>query len=147
MAKASKLLTSIGVGGVLTIIEHLIGKWDCSLQFLVIAIILDYITGIAVGWATKTLESDKATKGLIKKFFILVYIILGHQLDVMLNVDYVRSGVCYMYAVGEVLSIMENGGKLGLPIPTPIKKALKVMNEAFDGENENKTDKIDGDND
>ncbi len=113
----------------LTIIEHLIGTFECSLEFLLIVIVLDYITGLMCGWYNHDLESNKATKGLFKKMFIFIYIIIAHRLDVLMHVDYIRVGVCYMYAVGEVLSIMENGTKLGLPVPTPIQKALKILNE------------------
>ena len=124
-----KFSTCVGVGGMLTIIEHLFGTFDCSLEFLLIVIVLDYITGLMCGWYNHDLESNKATKGLFKKMFIFIYIIIAHRLDVLMHVDYIRVGVCYMYAVGEVLSIMENGTKLGLPMPTPIQKALKILNE------------------
>lgn len=130
----------------LTIIEHLFGTFDCSLEFLLIVIVLDYITGLMCGWANHDLESNKATKGLFKKMFIFIYIIIAHRLDVMMHVDYIRIGVCYMYAVGEVLSIMENGTKLGLPVPTPIQKALKILNESVDGIDDTEADKND-DND
>ena len=124
-----KFSTCVGVGGMLTIIEHLLGTFDCSLEFLLIVIVLDYITGLMCGWCNHDLESNKATRGLFKKMFIFIYIIIAHRLDVLMHVDYIRVGVCYMYAVGEVLSIMENGTKLGLPVPTPIQKALKILNE------------------
>ena len=48
-----------------------------------------------------------------------------------------------MYAVGEVLSIMENGTKLGLPVPTPIQKALKILNESVDGIDDTEADEND----
>lgn len=127
-----KFSTCVGVGGMLTLIEHLFGTFDCSLEFLLTVIVLDYITGLMCGWYNHDLESNKATRGLFKKMFIFIYIIIAHRLDVMLKVDYIRIGVCYMYAVGEVLSIMENGTKLGLPVPTPIQKALKILNETVE---------------
>ena len=132
-----KFSTCVGVGGMLTIIEHLFGRFDCSLEFLLIVIVLDYITGLMCGWANHDLESNKATKGLFKKMFIFFYIIIAHRLDVLMHVDYIRIGVCYMYAVGEVLSIMENGTKLGLPVPTPIQKALKILNETVEISDDN----------
>ena len=138
-----KFSTCVGVGGMLTIIEHLFGTFDCSLEFLLIVIVLDYITGLMCGWYNHDLESNKATRGLFKKMFIFIYIIIAHRLDAMLKVDYIRIGVCYMYAVGEVLSIMENGTKLGLPVPTPIQKALKILNESVDGIDDTEADKND----
>ena len=65
---------------------------------------------------------------------VLIYVMLAHHLDILLGVDYVKVGVCYMYAIGEVLSIIENGVVLGLPVPTPIKKALEMINGGDDNE-------------
>lgn len=112
----------------MTIINLLFGKMDYSFGFLMLVMIIDYLTGLLCGYSDKSLSSEKATKGLFKKMFVLIYVIIGHHLDMMLHVEFVRIGICYMYAAGEVLSIIENGTKLGVPVPEPIKKALEMMN-------------------
>jgi toxin secretion/phage lysis holin len=120
------------MGAFMTYVNLVFGKLDYSFIFLMLVMGLDYLTGLLCGWVDKSLSSNKATRGLFKKFFIFVYVIIAHHLDVMLHVNYVRIGICYMYAAGEVLSIIENGTKLGVPIPEPIKKALELMNSEED---------------
>ena len=128
-----KFITCVLMGGGVTVLENLFGTYDKSLGFLCLVIVLDFITGLLCGWSEHELSSDVCTKGLFKKLFVFVYVIIGNHMDNMLNTDYIRAGICYMYATGEVLSIIENGVRLGVPIPTPIKKALEIIN----GGNEN----------
>lgn len=125
-----KFLMCLTTGGLLTMIELVFGSIDYSLIFLFIAMCSDFMTGVMVGVRTKSLSSEVCFGGLLKKLMILVYVILGHHLDVLLHVDYVRIGVCYMYATSEVISIFENGVKLGVPIPEPIRKALELINDS-----------------
>jgi len=58
---------------------------------------------------------------------IIVYVMLAHHFDVLLSINYIRMGVCYMYIVSETISIFENGVKLGVEIPGPIKNALEIL--------------------
>ncbi len=90
--------------------------------------VTDFLTGLMCGAYNKNLSSDICIKGLMKKLLILVYVMIGHQVDVLLNLDYVRIGVCYMYAVGEVLSIIENCVTLCVTVPEVIVKALDMIN-------------------
>ena len=124
-----RFMTCVGLGGLATVFNLTIGKMDYSLAFLMLVMVIDYLTGLMCGWLDKSLSSEKAIRGLFKKLFIFVYVIIGHHMDMMLHVDYVRIGICYMYAAGEVLSIIENGTKLGVPVPEPLKKALEIMNK------------------
>lgn len=129
-----RFISCISMGAVMTFVNLMFGEIDYSFIFLMLVMCLDFVTGMLCGFYDRTLSSDKATKGLFKKFFVLVYVIIGHHLDVMLHIDYVRVGICYMYGAGEVLSIIENGVKLGVAIPEPIKKALDIMNGKKDNE-------------
>jgi toxin secretion/phage lysis holin len=127
-----KFMYCITTGAVMTFINLVFGKIDYSFGFLMLVMLLDYITGLMCGWLDKSISSDKATRGLFKKLFVFIYVIIAHHLDVMLDIDYVRVMVCYAYAVGEVISIIENGTKLGVPVPEPIKKALELLNTKED---------------
>ena len=129
-----KLLVCVSTGTILTVIESLCGAIDKSLSFLCLVMITDFITGLLCGAEEHNLSSDICIQGLFKKLFILVYVIIGHWLDVLIDVNYIRTAICYMYATGEVLSIIENGVRLGVPIPEPIKKALSVINGGEDNE-------------
>ena len=118
-----------GLSGIFfTIATFLFGAVDYSFIFLCICMVTDFLTGLMCGAYNNNLSSDICLKGLMKKLLILVYVMIGHQVDVLLGVDYVRVGVCYMYAVGEVLSIIENGVTLGVPVPEVIVKALDMIN-------------------
>lgn len=129
-----KFIVCLMTGSGITILETLFGALDKSLGFLIMVMIIDFATGLLCGWYEKKLSSDICTRGLFKKLFILVYVIIGNYMDKLLGTDYIRMGICYMYATGEVLSIIENGVRLGVPIPTPIKKALEIINGG--GEND-----------
>ena len=131
-----KLITCFNVGGIMAVINLVFGKIDYSFGFLMLVMLLDYITGLMCAISAKNLSSHKATTGLLKKFFVLIYVIIAHHLDMMLGTDYIRIGVCYMYGAGEVISIIENGSKLGVPVPEPIKKALEIMQSNSKDENE-----------
>lgn len=129
-----KCVFCVFMGSGITIIENLFGTYDKSLGFLCLVIVLDFITGLMCGWSEHELSSDVCTRGLFKKLFIFVYVIIGNYMNNLLATDYIRSGICYMYATGEVLSIIENGVRLGVPIPTPLKKALEIINGGNDND-------------
>lgn len=130
--KTVKVANCVVTGCFLTVIGALFGDVDYSFIFLCIVMITDFLTGLMCGAYNHNLSSDVCVRGLMKKFMIFVYVMIGHHIDVLMGADYVRIAVCYMYAVGEVLSIIENGVTLGLPVPEPIKKALEMI----DGGNE-----------
>lgn len=125
--------TCFGGGVILTVLNFLIGKVDYSISFLFIVIILDFITGMMSGALNHKLSSSACTKGLCKKLMVFIYIIIAHHMDMLLHLDYIRIGVCYLYATGEILSIIENGTKIGVPVPEPIKKALEIIQDKDGG--------------
>lgn len=125
-------MTCLLSGAILT---TLFGELNKALIFLFVMMVLDLVTGIMCGAYTHTVSSSICIKGLMKKFMVLVYIIIAHFTDYLLDVDYVKTGVCYMYGVGEVISIIENGVILGVPIPKPILKALEIIHGGDDDEN------------
>ena len=130
-----KLLLCSSTGIIATIIEQLVGNVDKSMTFLFLVMIIDFITGMLCGASEHQLSSDICIKGLFKKLFILVYVIIGHQLDIVLDVSYIRTAICFMYASGEVISIIENGVRLGVPVPEAIEKALQLLNGGENNEN------------
>lgn len=132
----NKLIVVFNAGGVMAVINFIFGTIDYSIIFLLLVMVLDMVTGIGCGFIEKSLSSDKAIRGVFKKLFVLVYVIIAHHIDVMLDINYVRIGVCYMYGAGEVLSIIENGTKLGVAIPEPIKKALDIINKKSENKEE-----------
>lgn len=107
----------------------LIGGWDTLAKVLFGLMFLDYLTGLIVGYKMQNLNSKRAFKGLRKKLLILV-ILCGASLMHKLVPDLAfRSLVGMFYCATELLSIVENVAKVGVPIPNKLKKALEQLRE------------------
>lgn len=116
-------LSSIG-----TFLIYIFGGWDIALQCLVIAIALDYISGLIKAYNTKTLSSKIGIKGLLKKVGILCIVALSVLVDrITGETGAIRTLVIYYFVANEGLSILENLGQAGLPIPSSIRKALQAL--------------------
>lgn len=118
---------SIAVIG--TIFTFLFGGWDMVLNTLVVLMALDYITGLIKGYVNKNLNSEVGIKGLFKKLFILIILIIAVVLDRMSgNGEHIfRTLVAFFYISNESLSVIENAAELGVPIPRQIKDALEQL--------------------
>lgn len=115
---------------VATVFIFLFGGIDVALICLLIAIVLDYISGIIKAYNTKKLSSKIGFKGILKKIGILVLVMLSVLIDrVSGNTGAIRTLVIYYFVANEGLSILENIGEAGIPIPNAIKKALKVLKD------------------
>lgn len=107
---------------------YLVGGWDVALQCLVIAIALDYVSGLMKAYINKTLSSRIGMRGLIKKLGLLIIVMVGTLVDRTTgNTGAVRTLVIYYFVANEGLSILENLGQAGIPIPQSVKKALKAL--------------------
>ena len=127
-------LFKVSVAGIGTFFSYLLGDWDTAIIALIVFMTLDYITGVVVAYINKTLNSEIGFKGLAKKFLIIIILIAAVCLDRLLNNEgwVFRTLVCYFYIANEGISLLENAGNLGLPIPSKLKKALEQLNN--DGE-------------
>lgn len=138
------ILTILGVIG--SVIAHYLGGWDTALQTLVLFMVLDYITGLIVAGVfhsseksqSGALESRAGFKGLIKKGMILLIVLVAARLDVVMNTDVVRNAVIIAFMANESISIIENAGIMGVPIPKALRNAIEVLqNQNGDEDNEN----------
>ena len=129
------ICTAIGIiGGV---IASLFGGWDTALQTLVIFMAIDYITGLVVAGVfhaspkTKTgaLESKAGWKGLIRKGETLLIVLVACQLDAVIGGSFVRDAAIIGFSANEAISIVENAGLMGLPIPAAITKAIDILKQ------------------
>ena len=105
--------------------------------------IIDYISGLIVAIVFKkstksakgALESNAGFKGLCRKAMILLMIIIAAQFDKLLGIDWVRESIIIAFIVNESISIIENAGLMGLPIPQGLKKAIDILsNKSNDSE-------------
>ena len=136
------VLTMIGAVGSFT--TYLFGGWDSAVITLLIFMTLDFITGLLVAGvfhkSSKTengaLESRYCFKGLCRKSIILFFVIVGHRLDISIGVDYIKNFVCIAYMANELLSIVENAGLMGVPIPRAITEAIELLKSKSEGDSE-----------
>lgn len=127
------LCTTIGVLG--SILVSAFGGWDAALKSLIIFMAVDYITGIMVAGVfhnskkteTGTLESRAGFKGLCRKALILLFVLIAQRLDIMCEVDYIRNAVIIGFCANDLISIIENAGLMGVPLPEVIVKAVDVL--------------------
>lgn len=116
------------LSNIATVFIYLFGGIDIALQCLLVAIILDYISGVIKAYITKTLSSSIGLKGILKKVGVLVIVMLAVLVDrVTLNNGDIRTLVIYYFVANEGLSILENLAVAGLPIPKKLKDSLKVI--------------------
>lgn len=117
------------------------GDWDLALQTLILFMAIDLITGgfllpVVFGKSLKsengTLESRAGFKGLCRKGMMLFYVLIAARLDLLLGTDYVRDAVCTGFVANELLSIVENAGLMGLPMPEAITKVIDVLKKEPD---------------
>lgn len=134
------ILTAIGVTG--SAIANLLGGWDTALQTILIFMAIDYITGLIVAGvfkkSTKTdtgaLESKAGWKGLCRKGMTLLIILVAAQLDIVTGTEVIRNAVIIGYIANEALSIIENAGLMGLPIPKFLTTAIDILRKKSEGE-------------
>ena len=133
------------IGGTLAM---LFGGWDASLMTLLIFMGIDYVSGLVVAGVfhkskkseNGALESKAGRKGLAKKAMTLLFVLIAHQLDVVIGVAYIRDAVIIGFIANELISIVENAGLMGVPLPGVVKKAIDILTaktEANDGGTEN----------
>lgn len=127
------ICTSIGIVG--AAVSTIFGGWSEALTTLLICMAIDYITGLVVAGvfhnspktATGALESNAGLKGLFRKAAMLLFVLIGHRLDLAVGTTYIRDAVCIAFIANEVLSVVENAGLMGVPIPEVITNAIDVL--------------------
>lgn len=136
--KETALASTIGVIG--GFISTLYGGWNSSLTTLMIFMCIDYITGLMVAGIfnnsekTKTgaLESRAGFKGLCRKGMVLLIVLVACRLDMIIGSNFVRDATVIAFVTNETISIIENAGLMGIPIPNPIIKAIDVLKSKED---------------
>lgn len=121
-------IAAAGIGGIAT---YIWGPWDALIIALVAMVIIDYITGVIKAAAQGKLSSAVGFRGLLKKVAIFLLVAVGVMVDRVIPAtnEAVRSAVIFFYIANEGLSILENAGELGLPLPAALKKSLEKMQD------------------
>lgn len=115
-------------GTLATTLVYFLGDWDIALQTLIIVIVLDYITGLLKAIANKKINSTVGLKGIIKKVGYLVIVAVAVLLDrIAGNTGAIRTLVIYFFVANEGISILENWGGMGLPLPQKLIDTLEQL--------------------
>ena len=128
-----------------SILANFFGGWDTALQTLIILMAIDYLTGLVVAGvfnkSTKTengaMESKAGWKGLCRKGMTLLIVLVATQVDKVSGIDIIRNAVIIGYVANEGLSIIENAGLMGIPIPKKLKNAVAVLKQKGESQDEN----------
>lgn len=124
------------IGAIGGFISTLVGGWTSNMTTLLLFMVIDYIMGMYIAAilhkSTKTesgsLSSAMGFKGLMKKGFMLFVIVIGYRIDLMLNTQYVRNMIVLSFIVNELISITENMGIMGIPLPAILTKSIDALN-------------------
>lgn len=108
--------------------SYLLGGWSALLGVLLAFVVIDYISGVLASAVEGKLSSSVGMIGIAKKVFIFCMVAVAHLVDVAIgNGDIVRDATIFFYLANELVSILENSGRIGLPVPEPIKRAVEVL--------------------
>lgn len=123
-----KNLINFVTGTLATALVYFLGGWDIALQTLLIVIVLDYITGICKAVYNKKINSSVGLKGIMKKIGYLIIVAVAVILDrIAGNTGAIRTLVIYFFVANEGISILENWGGMGLPLPQKLTDTLEQL--------------------
>ena len=109
-------------------LSWLIGGFDSLVQILVIFIVIDYLTGISKAWILKEVSSQKGLRGIVKKLALISLVVVAAKLDFLLGANgFIRNTIIYSLITNETISILENAGHIGIPIPQQFLQALDKL--------------------
>ena len=132
------------VGAIGSAISYLLGGWETAIQTLVVFMLIDYITGIMLAILNKSnktkgggLSSEVGLRGIFKKFGMLIVVIIANRLDALAGTDVIRNGCIIILVANEGLSIIENLGTMGVPVPKILINFIEALKNR-----DNKTEEL-----
>ena len=131
--RANVLYSLVGaIGG---FVAMAFGGWSDALITLIVFMALDYVTGLIVAGIFKkskksengALESRAGFKGLCRKGVALMIVLVAVRLDIIMHTTYIKDAVIIAFVANESISIIENAGLMGIPVPGIIARAIDVL--------------------
>ncbi|MDQ0176703.1 phage holin family protein [Bacillus chungangensis] len=116
-------------------VSFLWGEWSILLKILLAFVIIDYVTGLIASAVEGRLRSKVGLVGIARKVLIFLMVAVANLVDIVLIESGIREepflmmAVIVFYIINELLSITENGGRIGLPIPSQIRQAIEMLNQ------------------
>lgn len=135
---ADELKVCAAVAGGLA--AYLWGPWDALIAALIVMVSTDYVTGLIKAAIKHELSSEIGWKGLLKKVCTFLLVAVATVADNVINGTHgaLRAAVIMYYIANEALSIAENAGEMGVPIPPKLKNALQQLKSHGEEPEENK---------
>lgn len=120
-----------------SLIAGAFGGWDGAFITLLIFMAVDYISGLALALVFRKSPKTKSGggsslvgwKGLCRKGMTLLIVLVAYRLDLTLGVNYIRDTVMIGFIANETISITENAGLMGVPLPKVIQRAIDILND------------------
>ena len=133
------------VGAVGGFVAMVFGGWSDALITLIVFMALDYVTGLIVAGIFKkskksengALESRAGFKGLCRKGVALMIVLVAVRLDIIMHITYIKDAVIIAFVANESISIIENAGLMGIPVPGIIARAIDVLRNDSEKANSN----------
>lgn len=122
-----------GAASSVAVVSFLWGEWSMLLNVLLAFVVIDYVSGLAAAWKEGELNSRVGLFGIAKKVFIFVIIAVANLIDVVLietgtrGEPVVFTAVIVFYIVNESLSILENMGRMDVPLPSQLEQAIRIL--------------------
>ena len=131
-------MTQVVIAGIGGWLGWFLGGCDGLLYALIAFVVIDYITGVMCAVVVMNVSSEVGFRGIFKKVLIFLLVGIGHLLDAQVigTGSVVRTAVIFFYISNEGVSLLENAGHLGLPIPSKIKVVLEQLHERAEREEE-----------
>lgn len=125
-------------------VASVFGGWTSGMTTLLLFMAVDYISGIIVAGVfrksnkteTGALESRAGWKGLCRKGMSLVFVLIAYRIDLIIGTNYIRDAVVIAFITNELISIVENAGLMGLPLPAVITSAIDILQKKADKESD-----------
>ena len=125
--------TIVAVAGAVT--SYLFGGWSALLNILLTFVVADYITGVTAAAKEGRLNSEVGAWGIVRKVGIFAIVALAHLVDTALGDAHLfRDASIFFFLANELLSVIENLGRVGVPTPPVIQRAVEVLRGKSEGE-------------
>jgi toxin secretion/phage lysis holin len=117
---------AVSVAG--AVASYLFGGWSSLLSILLTFVVLDYVTGFAAAAKEGKLNSEVGAWGIAKKVGIFAIVAVAHLVDTALGDAHLfRDAAVFFFLANELLSVIENAGRIGVPIPPVLQQAVEVL--------------------
>lgn len=128
MMERLDVMYKTGAAVIGAVVGFFFGGWSILLGILLAFTIIDYVTGMMAAYTEGRLRSTIGFKRIPKKIMIFVLVAVAHLVDRAVGTnDLFRDATIFFYLANELLSITENAGRIGLPVPEQIKQAVEIL--------------------